>query len=293
MSKNVALVLSGGAARGMAHIGVIEELEERGYNITSVAGTSMGAMVGGIYASGKLPEFKEWAVQLERHDMFRLVDFSFGGNGLIKGEKVLTKIQEFVPDTPIENLPIPYSATAVDLKHREEVVFTKGSLFNAIRASIAIPSVFTPITHNDLVLVDGGVMNNLPISNVKRNNGDLLVAVHVNAAIPVPQYFNKEQNNDEKESTYKKWLNEFYDFFHLHHPKEKQERLGFLSLIDQSLAAGMLKQVENSIEKGKPDVVIRVSRDACGTYDFYKAKDLIDMGRHSAMLELDKIKHND
>lgn len=292
MSKNVALVLSGGAARGMAHIGVIEELEKQGYQITSVAGTSMGALVGGIYAAGKLPEFKEWSIALERNDMFRLVDFSFGGNGLIKGEKVLAKIQEFVPDTLIENLPIPFSATAVDLKHREEVVFTQGSLFNAIRASIAIPSVFTPITHDDRILVDGGVMNNLPISNVKRNKGDLLVAVHVNAAIPVPQHFNKEENPQEKESSYKKWLNEFYDFLNINHPKEKKERLGFLSLIDQSLAAGMLKQVENAIEKGQPDLVIRVSRDACGTYDFYKAKELIEMGRHSANLELDKIKNN-
>ncbi|QIA09375.1 patatin-like phospholipase family protein [Draconibacterium halophilum] len=289
MKKNVALVLSGGAARGMAHIGAIEELEERGYNITSVAGTSMGALVGGIYALGKLPEFKKWITSLERHDMFRMVDFSFKGNGLIKGEKVLTKIQEIVPDALIEDLPIDFSATAVDLKHREEVVFTKGSLFNAIRASIAIPSVFTPITNNDKVLVDGGVMNNLPISNVKRNEGDLLVAVHVNAATPVPKYFHEQEDREEKKSTYKKWLNEFYDFIHKNHSKEKEERFGFLSLIDQAPATAMLTQVDHSIEKGKPDVVISVSRDASGNYDFYKAKELIELGRYSAKLVLDKI----
>ncbi|WP_297091625.1 patatin-like phospholipase family protein [uncultured Draconibacterium sp.] len=292
MNKNVALVLSGGGARGMAHIGVIEELESRGYNIKAIAGTSMGALVGGIYAAGKLKEFKQWAVSLERHDMFRMVDFSFGGNGLIKGEKVLGKIQEFVPDTLIEELPINYSATAVDLKRREEVVFKKGSLFNAIRASIAIPTVFTPITHNEAILVDGGVMNNLPISNVVRNDADLLVAVHVNAAIPIPHQFKNKKDILEKESAYKKWMNEFYDFLHLHHPKEKKERLGFLSLIDQSLATGMLKLVDHAIEKGKPDVLINVSRDACGTYDFYKANELIEMGRYSAILELDKLKFN-
>ena len=292
MSKNVALVLSGGAARGLAHIGVIEEIEKRGYTITSVAGTSMGALIGGIYALGKLPEFKEWAISLERHDMFRMVDFSFGGNGLIKGDKVLAKIQEFVPDAQIEDLPIAFSATAVDLKHREEVVFTKGSLFNAIRASIAIPSVFTPITYNDSVLVDGGVMNNLPISNVQRNEGDLLVAVHVNAAIPVPHHFYEKEDKVEKESTYKKWMKEFYDFMHINHPKEKKERLGFLSLIDQALATGMLTQVHYAIEKGKPDVLVNVSRDVCGTYDFYKAKELIEIGRYSAILALDKVKYN-
>ncbi|WP_321997095.1 patatin-like phospholipase family protein [Draconibacterium orientale] len=292
MSKNIALVLSGGAARGMAHIGVIEELEARGYNITSIAGTSMGALVGGIYALGKLPEFKEWLISLDRHDMFRMVDFSFGGNGLIKGDKVLAKIQEFVPDALIEDLPIPFSATAVDLKHREEVVFTTGSLFSAIRASIAIPSVFTPITSENAILVDGGVMNNLPVSNVKRTEGDRLIAVHVNAAIPVPHYFVEKEDSEAKESTYKKWLNEFYDFLHINHPKEKEERFGLLSLIDQALATAMLTQVNHSIEKGKPDVVIRVSRDACGTYDFYKAKELIEMGRYSAIHELDKAKFN-
>ncbi|KJF44853.1 patatin-like phospholipase family protein [Draconibacterium sediminis] len=292
MSKNVALVLSGGAARGMAHIGAIEELEARGYNITSVAGTSMGALIGGIYALGKLPEFKEWAISLERHDMFRMVDFSFGGNGLIKGEKVLTKIQEFIPDALIEDLPIPFSATAVDLKHREEVVFTKGSLFNAIRASISIPSVFTPVTSENSVLVDGGVMNNLPISNVKRTEGDVLIAVHVNAAIPLPQKFYETEDETEKESKYKKWLNEFYDFLNINHPKEKKEQLGMLSLMDQALATGMLKQVDYAIEKGKPDVVINVSRDVCGTYDFYKAKEVIEIGRHSAVLELDKAEFN-
>ena len=292
MDKNIALVLSGGGARGLAHIGAIEELLERGYNITSVAGTSMGALIGGIYAVGKLPEFKKWAISLNRHDMFRMIDFSFGGNGLIKGEKVLSKIQEFVPDSLIENLPVAFSATAVDLKHREEVVFTKGSLFEAIRASIAIPSVFTPITENDTILVDGGVMNNLPISNVQRNDGDILVAVHVNAAIPIPYQFQEREDIVKKESTYKKWVNDFHNFLHNNHPNEKKERLGFLSLIDQALAAGMLTQVDHAIEKGKPDVLINVSRDACGSYDFYKAKELIEMGRYSAILELDKVKFN-
>ena len=292
MNKNIALVLSGGGARGMAHIGAIEELEARGYTVTSIAGTSMGALVGGIYAAGKLTEFKEWAISLDRHDMFRMVDFSFGGNGLIKGDKVLSKIQEFVPDMLIEDLPIAYSATAVDLTHREEIVFTKGSLFNAIRASIAIPSVFTPITGDNTVLVDGGVMNNLPISNIKRTEGDMLIAVHVNAAIPVPHHFYENEDGVEKESKYKKWVNEFYDFLHINHPKEKKEQLGFLSLMDQALSTGMLRQVEYSIEKGKPDLVINVSRDVCGTYDFYKAKEVIEVGRYSAILELDKVKFN-
>ncbi|MDX8338738.1 patatin-like phospholipase family protein [Draconibacterium sp. IB214405] len=292
MDKEIALVLSGGGARGMAHIGVIEELEERGYKIRSVSGTSMGALVGGIYAAGKLKEFKEWAVSLDRHDMFRMVDFSFGGNGLIKGEKVLSKIREFVPDEQIEKLPIDYAATAVDLKHREEVVFTSGSLFDAIRASISIPTVFTPVEKNEQILVDGGVMNNLPISNVFRRNKDMLVAVHVNAAIPIPLQFVQKEDVVEKESAYRKWMNEFYDFLHIHHPKEKKERLGFLSLMEQSLSTGMLKQVDYSIEKGKPDVLINISRDACGTYDFYKAKELIEMGRYAAILELDKVKYN-
>ena len=145
MKQKVSLVLSGGGARGIAHIGVIEVLEEKGYEIVSVTGTSMGAVVGGVYALGKMEDFKQWMLTLDRLKVFSLFDFSFGSQGLIKGDKVLNTMKEFISDENIEDLRIPYAAVAVDLLKKEEVIFTKGSIYDAIRASVSIPSLLTPV----------------------------------------------------------------------------------------------------------------------------------------------------
>jgi NTE family protein len=145
VKEKVSLVLSGGGARGIAHIGVIEELEKQGFEIKSIAGTSMGALVGGIYAVGKLQEYKNWMYTLDKLDVFKLIDFTLSSQGLIKGDRVFKKMKEFIPDMNIEELNIHYAATATDLINKEEVVFTKGSVYKSIRASTAIPSVLTPV----------------------------------------------------------------------------------------------------------------------------------------------------
>ena len=123
MAKDVALVLSSGGARGLAHIGAIEELEAHGYRITSIAGCSMGALIGGVYAAGKLEEFREWMKTVDRKKMLELTDFSFSLNHLVKGTRIIEAIMEFVPDIPIEDLPIPYCAIATDWISGREVVF--------------------------------------------------------------------------------------------------------------------------------------------------------------------------
>ncbi|RLD54901.1 MAG: hypothetical protein DRJ01_17410, partial [Bacteroidetes bacterium] len=143
--KNVALVLSGGGARGIAHIGVIEELEKQGFEIKSISGTSMGALVGGVYAVGKMQEYKNWIYTLDKFDVFKLVDFNVGIQGLIKGDRVFNKMKEFISDRNIEDLEIFYTAVAADIINNKEVVFTEGSVYNAVRASVAIPTVFTPV----------------------------------------------------------------------------------------------------------------------------------------------------
>lgn len=289
MSKNIALVLSGGGARGMAHIGVIEELMKRGYKITSIAGTSMGALIGGVYAKGKLDEFKNWITSLDQLEVFKLVDLTLGKGGLVKGEKVLNKMKEFIPDSNIEDLPIPYSATAVDIIKHEEVVFRSGSLYEAIRASIAIPTVFTPVKKDGATLVDGGVMNNVPITNIKRTEGDQLVVVYVNADIPCIKPALNKKEEKEQESFYQKWLSSFNNHLHINHSKEKKESLGLISVVDNALTTGMLALANFAIEKGNPDILINISRESCGTYDFYKAKELIEIGRLAAVQTLDKI----
>lgn len=289
MNQNVALVLSGGGARGLAHIGVIEELERRGYRITSIAGTSMGALVGGMFAQGKLREFKEWMISLDKLKVFSLVDFTLSSVGLVKGDKVLNALKEFIPDVNIEDLPIPYSATAADITHQREVVYRSGSLYKAIRASIAIPSVLTPVIEGESIIVDGGVMNNVPISNVTRTDGDILVVVYVNANIPVLKPPISKKAEKEAHSVYMKRIAEFQEQLQKMLPRrQKKEKLGFFSLIDQTIYTGMFRQAQMAIEQGKPDILIQTSRDACGTYDFYMAAELIEMGRFAAQQTLDK-----
>ena len=178
-TKNVALALSSGGARGLAHIGAIEELEAQGYHISSIAGCSMGALIGGVYAAGKLNEFREWMKTIDRKKMLGLIDFSLSLNHIVKGTRIIEAIMEFVPDVNIEDLPIPYCAVATDLKAGREVMFRKGSLFKAIRASISLPSFYEPVTFNDMILIDGGIINPLPLNRVKRQSGDILVGVDV------------------------------------------------------------------------------------------------------------------
>ena len=179
-TKDVALVLSSGGPRGWAYIGAIEELESRGYNITSIAGTSIGSLIGGIYATGRLSEVKEWLFSLDAWKVFTLMDISISKNHLVKGDKVIGAIKEIVPDINIEDLHIPYRAVAADLYTGEEVVFDRGPLFEAIRASISIPSLFRPVKYGFRTLVDGGIVNTMPIDKVPRNGQDILVAFDVN-----------------------------------------------------------------------------------------------------------------
>ena len=180
MSKqNVALVLGSGGARGLAHIGAIEALEERGYRITSVSGCSMGSIIAGMFCAGKLEEAKQWFLSIDRQRILRLTDFSITGNSLVKGKRIIQALQEIVPDCPIESLPIPLTLVASDLITTDEVVFRTGSLFEAIRASISLPLFFQPVQWQGRLLVDGGILNPLPLRQIERTEGDILVAMNI------------------------------------------------------------------------------------------------------------------
>ena len=178
--KRVALALSSGGPRGFAYIGALEVLQERGYEVSAVAGTSIGALVGGVYAAGHLAEFKEWLLSLNTRKVFSLVDWSLSMSHLVKGEKIIEAIKEVVPDVKIEDMALPFSAIATDLYTGEEVIFDKGDLFSAIRASMSIPSLFKPVQYGDTVLIDGHSSNCLPLNRVQRTKGDILVGFDVN-----------------------------------------------------------------------------------------------------------------
>ena len=288
MKKNVSLVLSGGGARGIAHIGVIEELEKQGFKIKAISGTSMGSLVGAVYAVGRMQEYKEWLYTMDELEVFKLIDFTFSSQGLIKGDRVFKKMKKFIPDMNIEELKIHYAATATDILNNKEVVFTKGSIYNAVRASVAIPTVFTPVKTENAILVDGGVMNNVPINHVKRTKNDVLIVVHVNADIPVNKPLIPKKEKDKKQSLYLIKIKGFYNHLNKSKSKSKNDKLGYFEIINKTINLLTYQLAVESIEKYPPDILIPVSHDSCGTFDFYKAEELVEIGRHATIKSLEE-----
>lgn len=252
--RKVALVLGGGGARGVAHIGAIEALEQAGFEIVAVAGTSMGALVGGMYVAGHLDRFKEWMCELDRYKMLGLVDFAFSAEGLVKGNRIIGALEELVPDVSIERLPIPFAAVAADLRTGREVVFDRGELYDAIRASISIPSVFRPVRRGGMVLIDGGTVNPLPIDRVRRCPGELLVAVDVSAS-----FSGRERS-----------------------PVNYYKLLTASSEIMQQRIAQLMCRLY------KPDVLIEIPADSFGLFEFYRAAEIVDAGRRAAQAALQR-----
>jgi len=290
--KDIALVLSGGGARGLAHIGVIEELLDRGYNITSIAGTSMGSIIGGVFALGKLQDYKSWMFSLDKIDVFRLLDFTFSNSGLIKGNRVFEKMKEFIPDHNIEDLPVPFAAVAVDLKSDREVVFRKGSVYDALRASIAIPTVIRPVFKDGAILVDGGVLNNIPINTVHRKPDDMLIAVNVNADIEIQKPVFSKEEEEKQLSLYQKKIQEFKKYIGKNKEKQKKEKhLNYLDIVTKTINLMTNKIAEHNLKKFPPDLLIETSEYACGTFEFYKAKEMFEIGRHATKLKLDEFEN--
>ena len=274
MKQNVAIVLSSGGSRGLAHIGVINELGKQGFQISSVSGSSIGAVIGGLYAMGKIQEYTEWVSTFNKMDIWGFMDFTLTTNGLLKGERVFDKMKTFIPDMNIEDMPIPFAAVATDILHEKEVVFTKGSFYEAARASVAIPAVFTPVKYTDTILVDGGVLNPIPIEHVLRKNGDILIVVNLygEKKVDIP----KEKNTDNG------YLNRLINpLLTLISTGDKSSK-GYYSLLSSTTSAMIHKIAKMSIEKHKPDMIINIPYDSANTFDFYRAKELIQLGESAA-----------
>jgi NTE family protein len=280
MKKSVRLVLGSGGARGMAHIGVIEELEKEGFKIREVAGCSMGAVVGGIYCSGYLQEYKHWLVGLTKLEVFKLLDFTFSSQGFVKGERVFKAILQLIGDHQIENLPIPFTAVATDVTRQQEVYYRTGSLFKALRASIAMPTIFTPVLERKSQLVDGGILNPLPLNAIHKEEGDLVVAVNLNAYAPRTSGVPVENT---ARAAYQKMLDAFRtQILKIDSTAEERvEHLGFFDLMTKSFDLTQDKLTALTIEFYKPDIVVNISRDACGIFEFYRANEIIECGRRA------------
>ena len=286
MKQKVALVLSSGGSKGLAHIGIINELEKQCFEISSVSGSSIGSVVGGLCAMGKLPEYTEWVKTLNKKTVWDLMDFTLSSNGLIKGEKVFNKMKTFIPDMLIEDMSIPFTAIATDIINEKEVVFSSGSFYEAIRASVAIPSLITPVKYKDTLLVDGGVLNPVPIEYVARENNDILVVVNL--------YGNKMNTiiNPkiviEKQDGYNGTLNDFVSGVNKFISSGNQKRLGYFSLLNTATYAMVHKLAKENVEKHQPDIIINIPFDSASTFDFHRADAIIKLGENAAIKEISK-----
>jgi len=292
MKQKAALALGSGGARGLAHIGVIKELEKQGFEITSVSGCSMGALIAGFYAMGKLNVYTDWVSTLKKRDVYSLMDVTLSQKGLLKGERVFNKMKELIPDMLIEDMNIPFSAVATDVVSRKEVVFTCGSFYAAARASVAIPAIITPYTAGDKIFVDGGLLNPVPVNHVKRTDGDILVAVNLYDDKPCTAEHEEEHRkilSGEKKAGEHGWLHLNSTIEYLQNkiqeliPKSDKQNQGYLTLL-QLTSSMMLTRISNLLlELSKPDIIINIPTNSAKTFEFYKASRLIDIGREVAI----------
>lgn len=278
--KDIALVLSSGGARGLAHIGAIEALEEHGYHISSIAGCSMGALIGGVYAAGKLKEYREWMKTIDRKKMLELTDFSFSINHLVKGDRIIEAIMAFVPDMAIEDLPIPYCAVATDWLNGEEVVFREGSLFDAIRASISLPLYYEPVRRDGRILIDGGVINPIPLNRVERHEGDLLVGVDVSGHNYKKQW-ERQQRLAEKHKADRSLKAQILD-------KLLPDNLDFNYYTVLSRTSSlMIRQNSILMERlMKPDILIDIQMSSYGGFDYDKSERIVTLGKKKTDLAI-------
>lgn len=287
---SVALVLGAGGARGLAHIGVIAALQERGYQLAAIVGSSMGALVGGIHAAGRLSEYRQWACALERTDVLRLLDFAFGHPGLIKGERVMGALRELVGDHQIEDLTLPFLAVATDLNSQREVWINRGPLFEAIRASIAIPMVFTPHRVGGRELVDGGLLAPVPIAATRLFSSDLVIAVDANAQVAMPPPSPGAALAPAVESSAVNGLHARIDAFIerlLDKRVSESSPGGLMNLMSRALDTVHARISQMQLALDPPDVLIRIPHDACYFYEFWKARQMIDLGYEATLRALD------
>ena len=245
----------------------------------------MGALIGGVYAAGKLEEFRNWMKTIDRKKMLELTDFSLSLNHLVKGSRIIEAIMEFVPDMPIEDLPIPYCAVATDLKAGREVVFDKGSLFEAIRASISLPSFYEPVQRDDMILIDGGVINPIPLNRVQRQPGDILVGVDVSGHDYKAQWEKKQalverrkRDKSLKAQILDKLIPDNIDF-------------NYLTLLSRTSSL-MIRQ--NSILMAQlthPDMLIDIQMSRYGSFDYHLSEKIIAVGRLKTSLAISKFEN--
>lgn len=294
VNKKVALVLGSGGARGLAHIGAIEALEERGYTITSIAGCSMGSIIAGMYAAGELNKAKEWFLSVDKQLILRMMDINLlSGNSLVKGQRIIHELETVVPDRLIENLNIPCSIVASDMVNTEEMIFRSGSLFEAVRASISIPLFFQPVQMDDKLLIDGGILNPLPLHVIQRTEGDILVAMDISGKDSMPTEEMPDpidvdgkiaaieaKGFDVPESleTQLRQLGKKIDSIRESRARDLGKKVNYFSMLDRMSDMQIQQNTLLALRLTPPDIHAVMRQYAYNTFDFDKAEEIIGQG---------------
>lgn len=270
-TKDVALVLGGGGARGYAHIGAIEALESHGYQIKSISGNSMGALIGGLYAAGKLQEVKQAVDGLNRKTILKLFNISLGLDHIANGEKLMVLLDELIGDTRIEDLPIKFCCNASDVVSGKEFVFREGLLKDAIRASISIPCVFKPVQMGEHIFVDGSVHNTLPLDLVERGEDDLLVAVNVSAPDDEPfQAYLKKYGEPENGMDNSIW--------HMIPFLKSGFSANYMNMALRVAKMSVQNNTQMALKITPPDIYVEVPMNKFSLFDFDKGAEIIPYG---------------
>lgn len=280
----VSLILGSGGARGLAHIGVIHYLEENGYRIESISGCSIGALVGGIYAAGQLDQFESWVRAITKLDILALLDLSWSKTGLVKGDRIINTLIDLVGDIHIEDLPIRYTAVAADVNKEREVWMNSGRLFDAIRASISLPMFFTPHYYNGAHLIDGGVLNPVPIAPTFSDKTDMSIAVNLGGELieslsaPVLPEPVAEPDSDSIADKISHYIDKL---------KDKTDLSTGVDWDAYAIANQAFDAMQSTIARQKlaaypPDQSIILPRNACNMFDFDRAGEMIELGYNEA-----------
>ena len=280
--KTVSLVLGSGGARGLTHIGVIHWLEAHGYAIKSISGCSIGALIGGVYAAGKLDVLEEWMRAITRTDLVGYLDFTWKRDGFIKGDKIINTLINLIGDQLIEDLPIPYTAVAFDIYREKEAWLQSGSLFNAIRASISLPFIFTPFNDNGTILVDGGVLNPVPIAPIFSDKTDMIIAVNLGGPFQPAMQKQAEMTFASSTSALSQQIKQFFQSLQSKPSSDVDRGVSPYEMYYQSFEAMQGTIARLKLAAYPPDKIVEIPRNACGTMEFYRAAEMIDYGYRMA-----------
>lgn len=289
--KTLSLVLGSGGAKGIAHIGVIRCLEEHGYDIRYVAGSSIGSIIGGVYAAGKLEAFADWVCALKKRDVLRLLDFSFSKGAIFKGDRIIDVLRDLIGECQIQDLPIGYTAVATDIARGgkgNEIWFNEGSLYQAMRASMAVPSFFSPVIIEGRVLVDGGIINPVPVAPTLNDRTDITIAVDLNG--PYDRKLDIEPPEEEKPvspllAAYEGSIGQFLDQIwpdDASDVSDEPEQLGASDVMLRSMEAMQAAITQFKLAATVPTHIIEIPCNLCSFLDFHRAEELIEIGYQHA-----------